>query len=751
MNRATTTATIAFLILVLGVALGAHAQRSVESSFADNVVVPQTRVLPMDPRGAVVIERVEADVKIVDQIATTTMIVHLKNPTNRRLESELLVPVPDETVVKGFSFEGPGGEMTAKILPRDEARRIYESIVSKLRDPALLEFAGYNMVRSSVFPVEPHGSQHIRLVYENLLPVDGDRIDYVLPRSESLDYTVPWSIDVRVKTTAPLSTVYSPSHDITTSRVNPRVVKVAITDEAAKDAGAFRLSYLAERDGLTASLMAYPDEDTDDGYFLLLAGTPAGIRESSDQPAIRREITLVLDRSGSMNGKKLEQAREAAIQTLAALDDGERFNLIVYNSTVDRFSEEPVVKSDASVERARAYLKGVKARGGTNIHDALVEAYGQKPTDGNLPIVLFLTDGLPTVGQTSEAVIRDVATKRNPHNRRTFTFGVGVDVNTPLLEKIANETRAVATFVLPNEDIEVKVGRVFDRLQGPVLSSPELIVVGANGRPAPGRVRDVMPAKLPDLFEGDQLVVLGRYVGQKPLRFKLDGNYFGEKKTFNFTFKLDKPAKRNAFVPRLWASRQIAFLVDAVRAMGADGRPGQSGQPTDPRMKELVDEIVRLSTEFGILTEYTAFLAQEGTDLAQTREIQEEAADVLNRRAVSVRSGLGAVNQETNKAVMAKPKLSKSNKFLDARMNKVEVKSVQQMNDRVVYRKGGQWMEAKVAAKATKKADRTVVFASPEFFQIVQRLVKLNRQGVVALRGDILFELDGETILVKVP
>jgi hypothetical protein len=208
-----------------------------------------------------------------------------------------------------------------------------------------------------------------------------------------------------------------------------------------------------------------------------------------------------------------------------------------------------------------------------------------------------------------------------------------MDVNAPLLEKIADESRAKAEFVLPKEDIEVKIGTVFKRLTGPVLADAQLEVLKKDGEPAVGRTRDIMPQKLPDLFEADQLVLLGQYVGEEPITFKISGNYMGKERKFKFTFDFDKADTRNGFVPRLWASRKIAELIDAVRQMGADA----SVSKNDPKVKELVDEIVRLSTEFGILTEYTAFLAREGTDLADSVEVLREASRSLESRAMRSR------------------------------------------------------------------------------------------------------------------
>jgi Ca-activated chloride channel family protein len=435
--------------------------------------------------------------------------------------------------------------------------------------------------------------------------------------------------------------VYSPSHRLEVQRPDPHTILAKTVEEAVREPGPFRVTYLPEAGGVTASLLAYPDPKVGGGYFLLLAGLPAEAPAKRRTTAIKREVTLVLDRSGSMNGDKIKQVREAATQIIAGLENGESFNILPYNEAVDEFSPTPVEKNAQTEAAARKYLEGIQARGGTNIHDALVEALRPKPQPEALPIVLFLTDGLPTVGNTSEAAIRDLAVKANPHKRLIFTFGVGVDVNTPLLDKLADQTRATATFVLPREDVEVKVGQVFRRLEGPVLADPELAVLDSANQPAVGRTRDLLPSRLPDLFSGDQLVLLGQYIGEDPLSFRLSGNYLGRKRTFSFNFTLDKASTRNAFVPRLWASRKIGVLIDAIRSLGADqqfsAQPHPPVNPNDPRMKELVDEVVRLSQEFGILTEYTAFLAREGNDLTDARSNYSQANARFNFRA-SVRS-----------------------------------------------------------------------------------------------------------------
>lgn len=696
-------------------------------------ISPNTRVIAPPTSQSVVVTEVAARVEVADQIAVTTLDIALRNPAGRPQESELLVPVADGAVLKSFAFEGGSAEGTARLLPRDEARRIYDSIVAQTRDPALLEFVGHAVVKSSVFPVPANGTQKVRVTYEQLLEKDGARLDYVLPRSEAVEYAVPWKLSMRVKSPSRIASVYSPSHKVTVKQPGDGE---ALVDCATRDPGAFRVSFLRETpDEMTASLLAYPDPKIGGGYFLVMIAPP---KPKADAAPIKREVTLVIDRSGSMAGPKLDQVKAAALQVVEGLSDGEAFNLIVYNEAVEMFAAQPVIKNAETTRQARDYISALRVSGGTNIHDAIVEALRQKPVAGSLPLVLFLTDGLPTIGQTSEKTIREAVAKGNPHQRRVFTFGVGVDVNTPLLSRMARETRASAEFVLPKEDVEVKVGRVFARLRGPLLTRPVLRVLDD-----PNRVSDLIPAPLPDVFEGEQILLSGTYRGEAPLHFQLTGGAAEGGRTFDFTFNLDKASTANAFVARLWASNKIAVLSEAIRDLGADG--------ATEKPAELVNEIVRLSTQFGILTEYTAFLAEEGTSLAAAAATSNSArtADNYGDKAMKMRSGAAAVSQASNINGAAESKqLNVRNRFLDDKMNAVEITSVQQCRAGALFNKGNRWTDAN-AARAERTPDRTIEIGSADFAHLVDELAADNRQGLLALRGELLLEHRGQVLLIR--
>lgn len=716
-------------------------------------VVPSRAVIAPAGATAVQIVRAEARVRILDRAASTELEFELHNPSASQQEAVLLMPVPDGAAIGEFAFEGAAAEPTAKVLPREEARRLYDEITRKMRDPALLEFADWRCLRSSVFPVPAGGRQKIRLRYDHVCEIDGNRVDYVLPRSEMLTSDVPWTIAVSLRSAHEIRMVYSPSHELVERVVSPHERTVRVTATSSREPGSFRLGFVTgeDPDRPSASLFAYPDPTIGGGYFLLLAGAP----RAEASKALRREVTVALDRSGSMAGRKLEQAKAAALQVIEGLDDGEGLQLIDYGNSVGTCFPQPVVKSAETMQRARQWLEQLRPHGGTNLHDALLEALRAPALPETLPLVLFLTDGIPTVGPTREADLHVLVAKGNPHQRRVFCFGVGHDVNAPLLDHIAEVTRAVTTYVLPDEDVETRVAGLFRRLGQPTLAGPALSTIDAQGHEV-ARLAEVLPIRLPDLFAGDQMVVLGQYRGEDDLCFWLTGQGPGGASSFRFTLPVRSASTKHAFVPRLWASRQIAFLVDELRQRGADlGAPLAAGRPdpfTDPRLRELRDEILRLSTRFGVLSEYTSFLATEGSDLGDWGSLVTSCQTVLQNRAVDVRSGAGAVNQGANLwAQKTQLRANYFNGYLDQDFKVVQTVAVQQVRDCAFYKRGDRWIDSRSVLGKRVEPDEQVEFGSPRYLEVQQALQLQGRAAVLSLQGEVLLQLDGRNVLVTSP
>ncbi len=731
MNSSALLPAVSFVLCTAALAQTPH--QIIPTSRFIGRIVPQPVTEP-------VVTAVDATVDISDQLAVTTLVITVKNNSPRQAEAEMILPVPDEAVFKSFTFDGAAPGTTARLLPKAEARQLYDSIVARSKDPALLEFVGTGALKSSVFPVAPGGTQHVKVTWEQLLKADGPRLDYVLPRTEALEYNVPWTLTGTIKSSGPVGAVYSPSHDIATEQ-NGGITTLKLRPGAERQPGSLRFSILRQEAGMSAALTACPDEKGGGGYFLLLIAPPG---KRAEIAPMKRELTLVLDKSGSMAGGKLDQVKAAALQTIEGLADGEAFNLIVYNEAVESFAPAPVVKSPDTTAKVRDYIQALRPSGGTNIHDSMLAALRQPPTAGMLPVVLFLTDGLPTVGVTIEKQIREAAAKENPHSRRVFTFGVGVDVNTPLLSALARGAKGSAVFVLPGEDVEMKVGSVARRLNGPLLADVTLTCTES------GRIQDLLPAQMPDVFEGDQIVLLGRYAGAAPLKFELTGRDAAGGRKFNFEFQLDRASMANTHVPRLWAARRIATLTEAVRDLGED--PNITAN--DPRVKELTDEIVRLSRDFGVLSEYTAFFADDGTPLASAAApaVQRRFSMEIESKALKSRAGAGSVNQDANLAAAKDATcLNLRNIQWSADLSKTEFASVQQVNQRAYYKKGDRWIDSKapVETAAAAPPDRVIEIGSPEFATLVDQLASAGRLSTLSLRGEILMELNGQRVLVR--
>jgi len=695
-------------------------------------VVPQMGRAIGNP--AIAVTGVAARIEVEGRSSRTTLDIAVVNRSHRAEQAVLLVPVPSEAVVTSFAFEGPASEPTAKFIPSKDARRIYEQIVAQQRDPALLEWAGWNMLRSSVFPVAAGGTQRLQISWESLLETTGDRMDLVLPRSE-LPGSPPWSIEVRVLGDD-VAAVYSPSHEVVTERLAGAKPIVRVTSRPSTP-GPFRLS-IVRTAVPSASVITYPDPASGGGYFLLLAAAP----EPRGAHTLQREVTIVLDRSGSMAGAAFERAKAAVLRALEGLALGERANIIDFSNSVSRFSDGSVVIDDASRSRLREYVGALRESGGTNLHDALLEALRQpSPGDGFVSTVLLVTDGIPTIGKTKERDVRELVERGNSAQRRVFVVGLGTDINVPLLDRVSDMTRASSVYLAMEDDLGVHLSELSERLRGPVIADLSLAATDA------GRVADLQPVRLPDLFRNGSLVVLGHYRGEAPFRLALDGRAVeGPRKLF---VEVDprQASTANAFVPRLWASRRIAQLVDEVRQQGLDGAEVSFDEP---RLRELVGEIVRLSTTWGVLTEYTSMLALEGSNMGDWRALENGCRAALAGRAVPERVGPAAVSQGDNwNRQKWESAQSATRSYVAPGSVPVQARTMNQCNDRTFYKVGQTWADAQLAGEAEVKIDEEIAWGTPRHQQVLWELVDEGRQSAMAMDGEILLKHRGRTLRIQ--
>jgi len=565
-------------------------------------------ILPPRPRppsyAPIEVSFTKADVKIKDQFATTRVEQEFYNPNARALEGTFLFPVPKGASIDKFTMNIDGKPVEAELLNADKARHIYEDIVRRQSDPALLEYAGRDLFKVRIFPIEPHARKKITLNYSQLLKADAGLVSFALPLNTEKFAAKPLrrvSLKLELETRHALKSIYSPTHQVEVKRDGARRATVGFEASDVKPNADFQLFYTQDDSDLGVSLLTHK-AGGEDGYFVLLASPGVETKNARVMP---KDVVFVLDTSGSMAGAKLEQAKKALAFCVENLNDQDRFEVLRFATEVEPLFDNLRDATKANRSAAQKFIEKLKPIGGTAIDDALKKAVSMRRAPGqeaDLPlqaregperpfVIVFLTDGLPTVGTIDENQIVEHATKSKTGLTRIFNFGIGTDVNTRLLDRIAEETKAFSQYVLPDEDIEVKVSSFFTKIKEPVLASPALRF------PESVRVTKIYPAPLPDIFKGEQVIVAGRYSGSGDGAIQIEGNVAGETKRFAYDVTFPRESGEHDFIPRLWATRRVGYLLDEIRLRGEN--------------KELRDEVTELARKYGIVTPYTAYLIQE--------------------------------------------------------------------------------------------------------------------------------------------
>src|SRR5712675_1233250 len=483
------------------------------------------------------------NVAIDGQVAITSIDQEFYNPNDQRLEGFYMFPVPKGAHIDKFSMEIGGKSVDAELLPADKARGIYEDIVRKMRYPALLEYAGRDLFKVRIFPIEPHSRKPIKISYTELLRSDAGTVTYLYPLSTEKFSARPiknLSMKIELKSAEPLASIYSPSHKVEIKRDGPNRAVIGYESKDEKPDTDFQLVYSSDTRDVGLRLITYKP-DSDDGYFLLLAAPTI----SNETKPAAKDVVFVVDTSGSMAGAKLQQAQKALRFCVENLNNDDRFEIVRFSTEAEPLFRELVPADSDHRKRANGFIDDFKPIGGTAIADALQSALKVRPDKSDRPfVVIFLTDGLPTVGTRNPEEI--VANIKKASGVRIFSFGIGSDVNTQLLDQIAEGTRAFSQYVLANEDLELKVSSFYTRIKEPVLTNVRLEFGGGV------RTSKLYPAQLPDLFKGDQLVVAGRYTGSGEVEAKLTGMANGREQAFNYKVKFNDSS--NDYVARLWAT-----------------------------------------------------------------------------------------------------------------------------------------------------------------------------------------------------
>ncbi len=535
---------------VLAVALVAAAALSAAPARADGFLVPirpERRV-----RGDWAVTYHHVDVNVVGQKARVRVDQEFTNLSSIPLETEYVFPVPAGAMVNAVTLMVDGKAMEGRLLKAEEARRIYDDIVRRQKDPALVEYVGRDFFRASIFPIPAGGSRQLVLEYDQLLPKDGETVELVYPLNTEKFSAKPLRdvrVTVEVASETGVGAVYCPSHDVVVTRKDGKHLRATMEAKQARPETDFLLYWGEQSGDVSATLLTHWPRGEDRGYFLLLAAP--SVSDAKAEAVKPKDITFCVDVSGSMAGVVFEQTRAALRQVIGGLNEGDVFNVITYSSDVVALWDVPRKATKEALKEAFDFVEGLRATGGTRIVDAFKTALTQPSTPGLPRVLLFLTDGRPTIGETTDPdeIVKRVAAWNQTAKASIFTFGLGTTVNAAFLDRIALGNHGAPAYVRPGEDVERKVAALYEKLRYPVLTDVKLDFGGLQ-------VSGVLPGVMPDLFRGGQVVVAGRFKkGGGPVDVVLSGRDGETGREFHYKLQAGGEGQglRDDFPARVWA------------------------------------------------------------------------------------------------------------------------------------------------------------------------------------------------------
>ena len=660
------------------------------------------------------IDRHHIKIGIKNQLTTTKVDQIFLNPNSFEVNGMYIFPVPDDTVISKLALSIDGELVSGKLLSQEESHRIYRDSARYGGNRAILEHLGTRAFIAKVTGIPAHSERRIQFAYSQIISADSDLAKYTYPLSLAKSASAPIGnlhIEMEIESDHELRAIHSPSYEVTIDRKDDHHVRVSYAGTDVDPDDDFLCYYSVSDENFGITLLTHRADEKEDGYFMLLVSPKYEVKQTE---IVEKDFVFVLDRSGSMSGRKVEQAKEALRYCVQNLNDGDRFNLILFNeditSLADRLNRgeewfggerwpDSTVLSDKLIDvkngrkKAFAFIEGIEGRGMTNINDALLTALAEKPDPNRPRIIVFLTDGCPTIGVTNAAQILENVAKANQNLSRIFVFGVGYDINDHLLDKMAADNGGTRNYVTPNEDIEDTVSALFRKMNEPVL-----VDVGINF----GQIntKELTPKNLPDMFREEQVTLLGRYEDHGDTVLKIRGIIGSEQHEFSKDVHFSALESDNDFLPHLWAQRRIAELVDEAALNG--------------RTRELDEEIERLSKEYGVLTPYTSFT--EANDGSLARHYQSTVSNAYTS-AIPVAERIG-YNRELEEGRIARYK----KQYADTKY----------IGRKTFHYQSGIWVDNKYDGKS----ERTQIeFGSDEYYELGNHLHDLAKYSKLAHRA----------------
>lgn len=671
------------------------------------------------------VRSLKVDVNIFNLFAKTTIEEVFYNPSSVNLQGWFLFPVPKGAVIKDFTMEINGKKMQAELLDAESAKKIYEDIVRQMQDPALLEYHGQELFKVRIFPIEAHKEKKITISYTQILDFDNNATQYTFPLNTEKYSVKPLkniSINVDIKSDKNITTLYSPTYETVINKSDKKNAKITFNKKEVKPDKDFLLfiGYSAQNVGL--SVMTFTENDTTNGFFFMNI-SPAFVDKSDE--LVKKNITFIIDVSGSMAGEKLDKAKAALIYCISNLNSTDKFEIVKFSTFANSLFGKQVIANKKNTETALNFINNLKPVGGTNVQDAFSKAFASNTSQIGLETIIFITDGKPTIGETDNSKLLKLINEKNNSKNRIFTFGIGNDINTHLLDKITNSTNAFRTYISENEDIELKISNFFSKISYPVLSDIEISINGKT------KISDYYPHKIPDLFKGSSVNILGRFDKNSESKLVITGKVNGNIRKFEYKISFETNTD-NDFISLLWATRKVGFLLDQIRLNGEN--------------KELSDEVVRLAKRYGIITPYTSFLILEDEKIVSSnqtppifRGVNAEASDELYSRSKKEysnsksQSGSGSIQAGNEYQTMANvDKVYNTNQGANRMVYKDKFGNKSNFEDLVINQKGKVFYRENNNYTGVSFGENTfetvkVSFASKEYFKLLNSDAQLSK------------------------
>ncbi len=494
-----------------------------------------------------------------------------------------------EAVVEQLSVDGQ--PLGGRVLKGDEADALRQQVVVDVGEPGPHRgFGGALFVSDPVEILLPAGGKTVAVAFTVMEP--SQPWDTMRASSIPIDWhnqpVQRVSAQVSALSASPLRALYSPFHNLSVSRTGTFAATGSYAGHQNCTSNDMILLTSTGDEPIHVDILPFRQLEEEGGYFMALLTPSESLRDTAVEP---RDIVFVLDRSGSMRGEKLEQARAAIASVVSKLRPQDSFAFVWFDTRVEAFTEKAVQASPERLEEALAFLEDLSADGGTNLHGGLVAGLDAFVLGTGRPrYLVLLTDGLPTEGVTDTDAIVAMASLRNELGARIFTFGIGDDVNTVLLDRLSMESAGASLYIRPGQSVADVVESFFAQIASPVLANPAL-EMGSFG------ALDPYPATLPDLFAGQTTAVVGRYENPGEAEVVVRGVSGGADSVVRYRVSLPAYATQNSHVPRIWATRHVGTLLQQVRLGDQD--------------PALVEETRRVAERFGVVTEFTNFVQDE--------------------------------------------------------------------------------------------------------------------------------------------